>query len=361
MLSFHRSPHYACPEVIRVSVAWWSDMRTLDVWPDLESEGLCFDFVWSLLGREVWRKESRRLELWGHSVCSVGGESPKILPYRNSSPKYNISVNNYSPSCYSKLIWLHLFWETLNIYIYKRLFEFLVCGKEQHEHDNQISPFGKGKNVIEVWQNFCMNYISIMANIFSSVRLNCVESHKQHSNTLYYVACLDSVMDIKVKLTLSECHQRSFSIRNGILWKWTGMFKWRLGIDVSKSQRQSKLEQVWDAPLHCIISRFYLKCFTCASEAQQYPESLSSFEMLVFNFESKIETLESERFISPHWATGLHFKTELDCLYVREMMSPWIQLNFSFLFFSCITSCSRDPSCLFSYLLFCLFVSSYFI
>ncbi len=68
-----------------------------------------------------------------------------------------------------------------------------------------------------------------------------------------------------------------------------------------------------------------------ASEAQQYPESSSSFEMLVFNFESKIETLESVRFISPHWATGLHFKTELDCFYVLQMMSPWLQLNFSFL------------------------------
>ncbi len=173
MLSFHRSPHYACPEVIRVSVAWWSDMRTLDVWPDLESEGLCFDFVWSLLGREVWRKESRRLELWGHSVCSVGGESPKILPYRNSSPKYNISVNNYSPSCCSKLIWLHLFWETLNIYIYKRLFEFLVCGKEQREHDNQISPFGKGKNVhrglTEFLHELYLDYGKYL--LFSSLKL----------------------------------------------------------------------------------------------------------------------------------------------------------------------------------------------
>ncbi len=171
-----------------------------------------------------------------------------------------------------------------------------------------------------------------MANIFSSVRLNCVESHKQHSNTLYYVACLDSVMDIKVKLTLSECHQRSFSIRNGILWKWTGMFEWRLGIDVSKSQRQSKLEQVWDAPLHCIISRFDLKCFTCASEAQQYPESSSSFEMLVFNFESKIETLES-------WGFSLHTEP-LACIlkpsWIVCTFERWWVRDFSstFLFFS---------------------------
>lgn len=36
-------------------------------------EILCF------AGREIWRAESRRVELWGHPVCSLGGESFRVL------------------------------------------------------------------------------------------------------------------------------------------------------------------------------------------------------------------------------------------------------------------------------------------
>lgn len=95
------------------------------------------------------------------------------------------------------------------------------------------------------------------------------------------------------------------------------------------------MNKVLGAHLHCIISRFYLKCFTCAFEPQQYPRSSSSFEMLLFNLESKIETLESERFISPHRATGLHFKPEPDCFW-RSRNDDWV-LSSEIIQCACVT------------------------
>ncbi len=95
---------------------------------------------------------------------------------------------------------------------------------------------------------------------------------------------------------------------------------------------------------------FYLHVWTAAISR----EFQLIWNVQLFNFESKIETLESERFISPHRATGLHFKAELDCFWRSRNLDDWVlsseiihwlqnrllhsgtsaQLFFSFLFFS---------------------------
>lgn len=124
--------------------------------------------------------------------------------------------------------------------------------------------FGKGTKFIQVWQNFqfCANCVLDYARyfLFSLIKL----CRKTQTTFKHNALCcfFDSVMDIEVNLTFSQCYQQFFFF----------IFEWRLGIGVSKSQRQYNLEQIWTAPLLCIISRFYLKCFTCTSEPQQYPQ-----------------------------------------------------------------------------------------
>lgn len=81
----NRSPHYACPEVIRVrhflmiliiSIFFGSTSFYFLVLHSIlthQNTNTLTNTLFSL-GREVWREESRRLELWGHSFCPVGGE-----------------------------------------------------------------------------------------------------------------------------------------------------------------------------------------------------------------------------------------------------------------------------------------------
>lgn len=85
LFSPDRSPHYACPEVIRVSHFALILMITI-LFP-LASFSYFFIFILTnplintlvSSGREVWREESRRLELWGHSFCPVGGECQLVF------------------------------------------------------------------------------------------------------------------------------------------------------------------------------------------------------------------------------------------------------------------------------------------
>lgn len=52
------------------------------------------------LGREVWREESRRLELWGHSFCPVGGECQLVFTnwcWLDWHTVYNVLHNAFQP------------------------------------------------------------------------------------------------------------------------------------------------------------------------------------------------------------------------------------------------------------------------
>lgn len=94
--------------------------------------------------------------------------------------------------------------------------------------------------------------------------------HKQHSNTFYYVADLKSALDIEDKVMFSECHHREMVFCENehayVNEGWELMFL---------------SEQVLDAPLHCIISRFDLNGFG----PQRCPRRSRSVEMLLFCLE----------------------------------------------------------------------------
>lgn len=97
-MSFHRSPHYACPEVIRVSITFtlWKKKRELWMYELISNESYCFH---TLCSRERSMTEGKQ------TFGAAGSFSSPCWWWVTpdfTSHKYNISVNNYSHSCCSK-------------------------------------------------------------------------------------------------------------------------------------------------------------------------------------------------------------------------------------------------------------------